>query len=209
MHVVSLLYEELKNDPSSFMQELTMGLLRLMDEAYLEEEAEDYGGDRRKMFDDDSDIDETDIRRGNLLLAPVGTYGIGEYFSPAISAVTGFRALATEVNNATLGELKGAKMGQLPFSLAFRFWGTNPYSGLFQDVFCKVWFVRRGDGTIVVDFDDADDDNGLEWLSSYYLETSRELSSKERREYSAKGATKLYEALKDKPLVAASNFDLS
>ena len=85
----------------------------------------------------------------------------------------------------------------------------NPFEGLFAGgVFCKVWLVKRNDGTIVVDKDDADDDNGLEWLSSYDLNTSRELSEQERWDYSAKGARKLYEAIKDKPVLGASNWDV-
>jgi hypothetical protein len=208
VQIVTMLYKELLNDPSIFLRELTMGLMRLMDEMHIEDEAEDYGGDRKRLFKEDEDIDETDIREGNLLMRPVGAYSIGDYYNPRIDSVKSFHGLATEVNDATLAQLKGATIDQLPFTLAFRFWGSNPFSGFFQDVLCKVWFVRRSDGTIVVDKDDADDDNGLEWLSSYFLNTSRELTEKERWDYSAKGARKLYEAIKDKPVTQASNFDV-
>ena len=92
--------------------------------------------------------------------------------------------------------------------MAFRFWASNPYKGLFQDVFCKVWFVRRPDGTIVVDFNDADDDNGLEWMASYYLDTSRELTESERENYSAKGATKVWNDIKSGTLRNVSDTDL-
>jgi hypothetical protein len=210
VHIVTALYRTLQKDPSLFMRELTMGLMRLMDEMYIEKEAEDYEGDRKRLYKEDEDIDETDTRSGNLRMGSVGQYSIGKYYAPDIDGITGFRGAGTgEINDATLEELKGATVDQLPFSLTFRFWGDNPFQGLFAgDVFCKVWFVKRNDGTIVVDKDDADDDNGLEWLSSYYLNTSRELSEQERWDYSAKGARKLYEAIKDKPVLGASNWDL-
>jgi hypothetical protein len=205
VQVVTELYGHLLRDPADYMRLLTIGLFKVQDETYLDKEAEDYGGSREELYAKSGSIDETGTRSGNMrIMGPLG--GIGKYYAPDYPA--DFGGHVTGINKATLANLDGTPLQDLPFSLAFRFWATNPFSGLFQDVFCKVWFVRRPDGTIVVDFNDADDDNGLEWLASYYLGTSRELSSTEQREYSAKGATKVWNDIKGKKLRGAMNTDL-
>jgi hypothetical protein len=212
--VMEKLYDILFKDPGAFLRELSEGLIRLKDEVYLEERSEKYKGDREKMLKEDPHIHETEERSGNIRLGPMGDQaiaGIGRWGSPDYSFAS-FGGSATEVNTATLMALSGTPIKDLPLTLTFRFWATNPFSGLFQDVFCKVWFERRSDKSIWVDFDEDTPgmsvDNGIEWLASYASGLSRELSEAERRKYAPEGAKKVYEHVKDKPVINLSNTDL-
>jgi hypothetical protein len=216
--VFEKLYKTLFNQPNAFLRELSGGLIRLKDEMYVHKKAEDYGGDIDKELRKDDDIVETEPRSGNLLLvAPGLTSSIGPYHNPTFN-FNGFIGLSSGVNNATLSELSGATVKDLPFTLGFRFWAQNPFYNpdrawdvlLLRESLCQVWFTRRPDGTIWVDFDEPRSrySGGFEWLASYYLLTSRELSKKEIRENAPNGALKVYEQIKNKPLIRASDFDI-
>jgi hypothetical protein len=203
-------WQILFGDPTAFMRELSEGVIRLEDEAYVTEKAKAYGGSLERLLREDPHIHETTERNGNLLLlGPLA--GIGKWYSPDYS-FDGFGALATGVNNATLAALRNTPIKDLPLTLTFRFWGDNPYSGLFQDVFCKVWFERRSDGVVWVDFDESGPgmtvDNGIEWLGSYGSGISRELTDEERHKYAPQGALKVYEHVKDKKVKNLSNSDI-
>ena len=187
------LYKTLMGDPSMFLRELTIGLVRLKDEVYLEKRAEKYGGERERLLKEDPTIHETEERSGNLLLLVGQQNAIGEWYNPDFG-FDSFYALATEVNTATLMELSGTAVKDLPLTLTFRFWADNPFKGcgpgvFFVDILCKVWFERRSDNSIWVDLDESDEE-GLEWLASYYLRTSRELSESEREKYTPSGTRK-------------------
>jgi hypothetical protein len=208
--VVDALYRRIFERPEYFMRELSEGLLRLKDEVYLEEKAKAYGGDRAKMLERDPEIDETAYRSGSLMLRP-SIYSIGSWASPQLD-FDSFHAMTTEVNKATLQPIAGAAVKDLPLTLGFRFWAKNPYSGFFVSQLCKVWFTRRSDGSVWVDFDEDTHgdsvEDGLEWLASHGQSTSREFSSTERRRYAVSGARKLYEAIKNKPVTSVENFDI-
>jgi hypothetical protein len=209
--VMQKLLDELSSAPHAFLRELSIGLLRLQNEVYVDERAEKkYGGSVERLMKEDPDIHETTERPGNLvLLGP--SPDIGKWYSPDLN-FDGFGAIATGVNNATLGELRGTPIKDLPLTLEFRFWGINPFSGFFQEVFCKVWFERRPNGDIWVDFDQSTPgmnvDTGIEWLASYGSGKSQELTDEERRKYAPIGARKVYEHVKDKPVKNLSNSDI-
>ena len=202
------LYDALNAAPQAFMRELSAGMIRLLDEIYELDKTGKYGGDRAKMLREDPDVHETGDRKGNLLLIPDGLAPLGTWGNPGYSALTGFHGLGTGVNSITFNELSGVPVGQLPISLGFRFWAANPYSGLLSDPLVKVWFSRRPDGGVWVDFDDADDADGLEWLASYGSGISRELTEQERVKHAPNGAQKVYDHIKDLPLSHAENFDI-
>lgn len=219
--VFMALFGKLQSEPEHFLRELSVGFLRLKDEAYLHEQAAKYGGSVKRLLKEDSKIDETDIRSGNLLLIAAGRRPLGHYSDNADVNFGSFYALATEVNNATLEPLSGTAVKDLPLTLAFRFFAYSPFRNLIERVaglpgsYCKVWFERRSDGTIVVDFDEGfgdDVSDGVEWLASYYMHSvgipaNHNLSLKERQTYAIKGARKLYDLIKGKPVNQLSNFD--
>ena len=208
--VFEKLYNILFNEPKAFLRELSEGLIRLKDEMYVEEKAKKYGGDVAKMLKEDPTIHETAERSGNLLMVPdmmPGANQIGYWHSPTFN-FNGFVGLSTGLNKAILMELRGTRVNDLPFTLGFRFWGVNPFSGLFVDPLCQVWFERRPDGRIWVDLDEPRNSDGFEWLASYFLLTSRELTETEREKYAPEGARKVYEHIKDKPLNRGESMDI-
>ncbi len=203
------LYKELLSDPNAFLRQLTIALIRLQDEVVIEKGAKDYGGDREKFLEKDPDYDESNERKGNIiLLGPLA--GIGEWNSPDFNF--DLRGIATSLNNATLGELTGAVIKDLPIDIAFRLWATNPNRGFLGDVFAKAWFNKRANETIAVDFDQSTPGsnvgNGVEWLARFYLNTTKELTKKERNDAAAKGARKVYDKLKERKILNISNSDL-
>jgi hypothetical protein len=208
--VVDALYKQLFARPESFMRQLSEGLIRLKDEVFLEERAKKYGGDIKRLLERDPTIHETEPRSGNLLLLP-SEYSIGEWSHPRLD-FDEFHALASEVNTATLMELKGAAVKDLPLTLTFRFWASNPFKGFFVEPLCKVWFERRSDGRVWVDFEESGPgpsvEDGLEWLASYAQGTDREFSKEERRKYAPEGARRLYEQIKSKPVKNLENIDI-
>lgn len=201
--VMDRLYKGLMEEPESFLRELSVGFIRLLDEIYLEERAEKYGGSVERLLREDPSIHETDRRSGNLLL--VAWPYLGKWPDPGLEYVY-FNGLASKVNEATLQELKNTPIKDLPLTLSFRFFVRNPYSGWFVDDFVKVWFERRPDDIITVDFDQ--DEDGLEWLASYATGRSEEFSKEERRKYAPLGARKLYEQIKNKPIRNLHNSDI-
>lgn len=215
--VFEALFAKLQSEPQYFLRELSVGVIRLKDEVYNEERAKEYGGDMKKMLEKDPTVHETAQRSGNLLVLSGPMHSLGDYWNPNVSFAN-FYALSTEVNKATLLELSGTAVKDLPLTLTFRFWASNPFTRwgpfvIFSEVLSKVWFEHRADGSTWVDFDEADVGNGIEWLGSYYLysigkSANDELSAKERREYAPKGAEKLYDLIKNKPIINLSNTDI-
>ena len=156
------------------------------------------------MYSEDTTIDETAQRSGNLLITgPMG--GIGEWSAPNFSISN---SIVSGLNAQTRRHLAGAKIKDLPFSLTFRFWGSTPNRGTFGDVFCKVWFVKRGDGTIAVDMDqdwDRDSngwDAGREWLARYATGNTGEMDEEMVRANVANGALGVYNQIKNMRLPA-------
>jgi hypothetical protein len=208
--VMDKLVATLRNQPGTFLRELSIGLIRLMDMVDLEKQAEKYGGDVSRVLKEDPEIHKVEVRSGNLLLVgPLA--GIGKWSNPTFS-FDGFKGFATEVNAATLAQLEKTAVKDLPLTLAFRFWVDNPFASdsifdIFREVFSKVWFEHRPDGSITVDIEQSEE-NGLVWLASYYLGTTRDFTKSEREAYAGLGAKKLYEQIKNMPVIGLENNDL-
>lgn len=197
-------YERLRDDPESFMQNLTVGYMSLLDELYINEQAEDYEGStdeerRENMYRRDDEISETTTRSGNVLIVGPLT-SIGTWNSPHFTIRS---AIVSDLNESTREHLAGAKIDDLPMSLAFRFWGTTPNPGILGSILCKVWFVKRPDGTIAVDLDESWErdsggyDQGREWLARYGTGNSGEMSQSEIEDNVAVGARRAYNQVKN------------
>ena len=221
--VFDALADRLNTQPASFLRELTVGLVRLRDEMYLEEKAEKYGGSVERLLKEDPRIHETQYRSGNVLLLPPGQRSLGAYFETPDVNFDSFRGVATEINDATLNQLSGAKIKDLPITLTFRFWADNPSRNIVERIIgargdlCKVWFERRPDGTVWVDFDESTPgdsvSDGIEWLASSYMHSigmpaSHDSSNQERTKYAPLGALRVYELIKNKPVGGVANADL-
>jgi hypothetical protein len=203
--VLLAVYRELADQPQLFHGQLTAGFLRMLDEAYIAGEAKDYGGDTDKAWREDSDLHEVTERKGNLVMLPIGVYQLGDWGRPQLE-FPGFRAIATKVNSKTLNKLSGMTVNDLPMSLSFRFWVENPfYRLIYGGDLRKAWFTRDPQGRVWLD------DLGepaMEWLGSYYSGISDELTDAQREKFAPLGAQKLYDAIKDRKLLGASNSDL-
>ena len=114
-------------------------------------------------------------------------------------------------------------MWELPITLTFRFWAFNPFRGPLERLLgvpgdlCKVWFERRSDGKVWVDFGEStvgeSVSDGIEWLASFYMHSigipaGHDLSTEERHKYAPEGAFRLYEMIKDKPIASVSSSDI-
>jgi hypothetical protein len=221
--VFDALFDKLRSEPEHFLRELSVGLIRLRDEMYLEEKAQKYGGSVERLLKEDPHIHETEQRSGNVLLLPPGQRSLGKYFETPDVNFDSFYGLATEINTATLTQLSGAKVKDLPITLTFRFWAFNPFRNIVERALgvpgdlCKVWFERRPDGTVWVDFDEPTAgesvSDGIEWLASSYMHSigipaGHDLSNEERRKYAPLGALRIYELIKNKLVGRVSNFDI-
>ena len=79
---LQIIYDQLFSEPQVFHRELTAGFLRLMDENTVAKSAkEDYGGDRERAWKEDTDLHEVEMRKGNLLVLPVGSGYLGDWGS--------------------------------------------------------------------------------------------------------------------------------
>lgn len=208
--------DNLVADGGSFMQGMTIGFLKLLDELYLTEQAADYSGSteterRDDMYTNDGTIAEANSRQGNVIvLNGRVSSSIGRYNNANVSGVRGG---VDELNESTRDHLSGAKIEDLPMSVGFRFWGTTHNAGLFGSSMCKVWFTRQANGSIGVDQDqswetDGDWDNGREWLARHSLNTDRDLTDDEIRDNCAAGARKLYNSVKGLSLGNIQRMDM-
>ena len=222
------LFNKLGSQPNTFLRELTVGLFQLKDQMYLEEHAKDYGGNIEQLLKKDKDIHATEERSENLLLLPPGQRSIGKYYEQPDVSFDAFYGLATGVNNASLSELAGAKVKDLPLTLTFRFWAWDPFlRGLDRILgspdLCKVWFERRVDKNKNLSFSVSTESetglfdhavsDGTEWLASYYMHSigipaDHDLSDDERSKYAPLGAEKLYKLIENKPIGNVSNSDV-
>jgi hypothetical protein len=203
---LKLIYNQLFTQPQVFHRELTEGFIRLMDENHLAVEAQDYGGDKGRTWKEDTDLHDTDERKGNLLVLPEAvSTSLGNYGAPRLG-FGNFYALATGANTKTLMKLAGTAVKDLPLSLGFRFWVDDPFYRIFKGGMVKAWFTRDPAGGIYLE--SGLGEGAMEWLASYYTGIERELTDEEREHNAPLGARKLYEAIKDKTITKITNSDV-
>ena len=195
---------ELGRHPKKYEQELTIGMIRLLDEAQLAEAAEDKGRnpknteDRRKTFEEDRDLHETWFRAGSLVVSPEhsGRDGIGKWSHPDLS-FTGFEVEGGGFGKKALDPLEGATIEDLPVTMAFSFSAHDPFDYLLEKGdLTSLSFVRSADGDFYVP--DSSSDSPGEWLASYYTGSTERHTNSEREFFAPMGAKKLYEAIKTK-----------
>ena len=192
---LKLTYDELARDPGPYLQKLTVGFLRLLDEVHVAEEAKDYGGDRARARLQDPDLHETSMRSGNLMVFPwPRNHSLGSWAAPNLG-FRGFNAAGIGINGKSLERLRNSTIDALDVSMGFRFRAANPFYRIWKGDMgtTDVWFTRQPGGAVHV-ASDADED-GVEWLASYFAGSGREFSDSERTSYSVLGAQKLYNAI--------------
>jgi hypothetical protein len=198
------IYDALAEHPEKFEQELTIGIIRLLDESQLASAAKDKHRDpnkredRKKTFEEDRDLHSSWFRAGNLVVSPesAGRDGIGTWDWPDLS-FTGFEVEGGGLNKKTLHHLEGATIEDLPLTMAFYITAHDPYNYLLEKGDTTLlMFVRSADGDFHVPSSSSDSPG--EWLASYYTRRRDEHSDAEREQFAPFGAKKLYEAIKRK-----------
>ena len=123
-------------------------------------------------------------------------HSLGKWGTPNLNFST-LNATAVGINNASLERIRGAKIKDLPVTIGFRFSAASPYYRIWSGDMGRVeiWFSRDPDGSIHVGSDSEED--GREWLGSYYTGLSREFSDQERFMYALLGAQQLYDRIAD------------
>jgi hypothetical protein len=198
---LKLVYDELAAMPDLYQRQLTAGFMRMMDEAGLEERAKKWGGNRALAFYGDTSWRA--LRAGEIALQPYGNWtpwvgdwrNHGSWANPDLS-FEGFNAFAGAMNDENLENLVDGKLEKLGLTMHFTFWVKNPYSGWNSPEIVPVAFKRDPSGRILVE----DGEDPKEWLTSYYTLESRDHTDKERDELAPRGAAKLYDAVKGKPV---------
>ena len=194
---LKITYDQLMQDPSGIMRELTVGFIRLLDEINVSDKAEDYHDNPAEARQQDDDLHQTGMRQGNIMVFPWPRgHSLGKWGTPNLNFST-LNATAVGINNASLERIRGAKIKDLPVTIGFRFSAASPYYRIWSGDMGRVeiWFSRYPDGSIHVGSDSEED--GREWLGSYYTGLSREFSDQERFMYALLGAQQLYDRIAD------------
>jgi hypothetical protein len=125
---------------------------------------------------------------------------VGPWYYPDLT-FKGFYVTGTTLSTDSLALLKGATLGELPLTLAFKFTAKNPYHGWLVRNEIELNFALDRDGHIFVDHPDWNHD-AEDWLASCYKPLADgEYSQAERDKYAPLAARKLFDAMKDKPIV--------
>jgi hypothetical protein len=209
--MLKMTLEQLAQDPDVYQRELTVGFMRMMDEARMEERAKQWGGNRAMAFYSDKYWSE--LHPGEVALSPTedkernfrGTkvHYVGSWAAPDLS-FDGFEAVAGAINKENLDNLTGGTVGDLRLTMIFHFWAKNPYSGAWETDTFDIIFKRDQAGRIVV----LDRDHNMEWLASYYDHQKENHTDEEREKLAPLGAEKLYQALKGKTVKKTRTVDL-
>ena len=194
---LKLIYDQLLAHPEAYMQQLTAGYIRMLDEAMLAGKDKKYAGDRERTFREDPDAHDGWFRAGNLVIEEIPGHSFGKWDSADLN-FSGFKATGGAINEGTLENLKDARLGDLPLTMVFWTSIHDPYNYLLEKGgTTSLQFVRDPHGHIMT----GDSDTELEWLASYFTGFTREHSDQERKKYAPLGAEKLYQAIKDKPVL--------
>ena len=196
---LELTYKELLGKPEEYMRQLTIGYIRLLDEAALAAKDKDYGGDRKRTFQEDRAAHSTGFRQGNIHIDAVPyDYSLEHWYKPDFGFAS-VKASASGANEETLEHLKGTAIADLPLTtvFSFRVYGTTqPLIGTQYD---EVEFVRDPSGRFYV----PSSTSGMErWLASHYTGAYEEDDESFFAEF---GAKKVYEAIKGKRITEVSH----
>ncbi len=203
---LKITYEQLKLEPVPLLQQLTIGFIRLLEEATLAEDVSSYGGDKNKMWHEDEELHNATpwLEGGDLEVFPwPRRTSIGKWTNPDIDLT--FNITGNGVNTDTLNRLRKMKVENLGVTLAFHFRVDDPYHRIVKGDMglSEVGFVRDTNGGCYID-DRMTDDDGKEWLASYYTGRGEEHSDQDRNLYAPLGARKFYEATKHGFVVAVN-----
>jgi hypothetical protein len=184
---LKLTYDALLADPSSFLRQITIGFLKLLDDSRVAERLQDG--------DDRADIERAKMFRkdlGKLTLTPLPwDYSLGRPTAPDLGFPV-FNASAEGVNNKTLSRLIYTEVHEIPVTMRFRFM-VRPERGMKIGATMPT-FTRTPDGEIILHGSPEDDE--WKWFAAYHSGTSRELPEETIAAFAPRGAAKLYEATK-------------
>ena len=199
---LELTYRQLVAEPEGYLQELTVGYLRLQDEATLANKAKDYGGDRERTFKEDRGAHSLGFRAGNVhITADPYDYSLEHWNAPRLG-FSGVKASASGANEESLEYLKGVAIKDLPVTTVFGFRVYGAYQPMFGTQYDEVEFVRDPSGRFYV----PDSTSGMEaWLSWHYTGANDDVSTDQKKFFAPFGARKLYDAIKDKTITATSH----
>ena len=198
---LKVMHEELSNQPHEFLRTLSVGYIRLLDEARMEAGDKEHGGDRDRTWREDRGAHSVFYRPGNVVVSPVpDDFSLGHWHAPDLG-FSGLELSATGANTETLEDLIGTKMGDLNTTTAVHvkvYGAIQPLIGTQED-----WleFAVDPDGRVHVDLTRGE----MEWLASYYRWNNDRYSAEEREQYAPLGALRLFAAIKDKPILKVSH----
>jgi hypothetical protein len=202
--IYGTLYEQISMAPDLFMRELSVGYITLKDEHFLEKDDKKFGGDRARhrqaMYEG---LGPGWRQPGNLHIEMADMLdSAGDWGHPNLDFQ--LIALAAGIHGTNLGELLDTPIEELPLSMDFMITVTDPFYRIAYGSRVAVSFGRDPEGKI---YRPSSETGGLEWLASYYLGVSRELTDEERIENAPKGARKLYDAIKNKKLTKVESLE--
>jgi hypothetical protein len=192
--VQKLSHDQLLTHPDRFLREMTIGYVRMIDEAYIERKLEQHARTRERTYT--RDAGELFLREGEVNLnIDTPHHSIGVWATPDLS-FSGFELVAGGMNTQVLQYLAGFRVAELPVMARFTFFAKNPFSGGWTTAGgIDIHFSRDPKGRFYVA---GAGEDALEWLASYYTRKKEEHSDEEREKYAPLGAEKLYNAIKDK-----------
>lgn len=194
-------YQELSNQPEKYLQELSVGYIRLLDEARMQAGDKEHGGDRDRTWREDRGAHSVFYRPGNVVVSPVpDDFSIGHWHHPDFG-FTGLELSATGANTETLEDLIGTKMADLKTTTAVHVKVYGAIQPLIGTQYDWLEFAVDPNGRVHVDLNAHE----MEWLASYYRWSNDEYSSEERERYAPLGALKLFAAIQDKPILKVSH----
>jgi hypothetical protein len=198
-----LTHDQILAHPDMFLREMTIGYVRMMDEAYIEKKLKKHHRTRERTYT--RDAGEMFLREGEVNLhIDTPHHSIGVWAAPDLS-FSGFELVAGGMNTQVLQYLGGARVAKLPVMARFTFYAQNPFSGGWTSPGIDIHFSRDPNGRFYVT---GAGEDAMEWLASYYTRKKEEHSYEEREKYAPLGAEKLYNAISDKLVNKVKHVDL-
>jgi hypothetical protein len=194
-------YQELSDQPHEYLQKLSVGYIRLLDEARMQAGDKEHGGDRDRTWKEDRGAHSVGYRPGNVEVTPVpDDFSIGHWYGPDLG-FAGLELKATGANTDTLEDLIGMKMGDLRTTTVVSVKVYGAIQPMFGTQYDWLNFAVDPSGRVHADtYKEA-----MEWLASYYRWSNDRYSADEREQYAPLGALKLFNAIKDKPILKVSH----
>jgi hypothetical protein len=197
-----VIHDELLTHQDRFLRELTIGYIRMIDEAYIGQKLKEKQRTRERTYQKDED--ELFLRGGEVNLNMVDAhFSIGQWGAPNLG-FSGFELVAGGMNTKVLEHLEDTPVEKLPVMARFTFFAQSPYTSWGSRDGIDLHFARDPKGRFYM----TGGEDSMEWLASYYTQKTDEHSDDERKKYAPLGAEKLYDAIKDKSVKKVRSVEL-